>query len=141
MVFIALTALQRNQRDTQRKNDMGRVKAAVESFKANNMGRMPTPHEFGHDSELFSETSFGRNYLKADTEGFNDPDGTSYKARYGDFRRVGFNPIEGGNYPRGVWFSVTKTCGPNGFLAEGKGPNSYAIQYILEGGGVYCIDG
>jgi len=29
MVFIALPALQRNQRDTQRKNDMGRLSTAL----------------------------------------------------------------------------------------------------------------
>ncbi|MFZ1706834.1 MAG: prepilin-type N-terminal cleavage/methylation domain-containing protein [Candidatus Nanogingivalis sp.] len=32
MVFIALPALQRNQRDTQRKNDMSRVLSAVQSY-------------------------------------------------------------------------------------------------------------
>lgn len=30
MVFLALPALQRSQRDTQRKNDIGRLKAAYQ---------------------------------------------------------------------------------------------------------------
>lgn len=42
MVFIALPALQRSQRDTGRKSDVGTVAAAVTSFAANNKGKMPT---------------------------------------------------------------------------------------------------
>lgn len=42
MVFIALPALQRNQRDTARKNDVSTVAAAVSSFVSNNRGRFPT---------------------------------------------------------------------------------------------------
>ena len=42
MVFIALPALQRNQRDTQRKNDMSRVVSALTSYRANNRGKLPT---------------------------------------------------------------------------------------------------
>ena len=33
MVFLALPALQRSQRDTQRKNDMARLKAAYRSIE------------------------------------------------------------------------------------------------------------
>ena len=40
MVFIALPALQRNQRDTARKNDASTVAAAVNSFKSNNRGSL-----------------------------------------------------------------------------------------------------
>ena len=32
MVFIALPALQRSQRNTQRRQDLSRIKAAVESY-------------------------------------------------------------------------------------------------------------
>ena len=38
MVFIALPALQRGQRDTGRKNDVSTVAAAVNSVRANNKG-------------------------------------------------------------------------------------------------------
>ena len=40
MVFIALPALQRNQRDTQRKNDMARLNTAIENYKSNNKGSL-----------------------------------------------------------------------------------------------------
>jgi prepilin-type N-terminal cleavage/methylation domain-containing protein len=42
MVFIALPALQRSQRDTARKNDAGIVSAGVASYTSNNRGTFPT---------------------------------------------------------------------------------------------------
>ena len=40
MVFIALPALQRNQRDTQRKNDLNRELTAVRNYQANNKNQV-----------------------------------------------------------------------------------------------------
>ncbi len=42
MVFIALPALQRNQRDTARKTVLGKVTASVTSYQSNNRGNSPT---------------------------------------------------------------------------------------------------
>jgi prepilin-type N-terminal cleavage/methylation domain-containing protein len=42
MIFIALPALQRGQRDTARKNDVGIVASAVNSYIGNNRGTFPT---------------------------------------------------------------------------------------------------
>lgn len=50
MVFIALPALQRNQRDTARKSDVSTVSSAVNSFTGNNRGSYPT------DAQLQSYT-------------------------------------------------------------------------------------
>lgn len=41
MVFIALPALQRNQRDTARKTVVGKVASAITSFQSNNRGKLP----------------------------------------------------------------------------------------------------
>ena len=41
MVFLALPALQRAQRDTQRSDDIARLQAAINSYQANNRGRLP----------------------------------------------------------------------------------------------------
>ena len=54
MVFIALPALQRNQRDTQRKNDLSRALTAVQNYQSNNKGSMPW--------NLFNTTLYN-NYL------------------------------------------------------------------------------
>lgn len=40
MVFIALPALQRSQRDTQRRDDYGMLSSAVTSYSASNGGRL-----------------------------------------------------------------------------------------------------
>ena len=42
MVFIALPALQRNQRDTARKDVLGKVASAVTTYQSNNRGQQPT---------------------------------------------------------------------------------------------------
>ena len=73
MVFIALPALQRNQRDTQRKNDISRLQEAIERYKANNKGQLPwspPPATGTHDTN-----SFGNNYLKIDQGEWQDPSG------------------------------------------------------------------
>jgi len=42
MVFIALPALQRNQRDQARKTDVSTIASAVTSYTSNNRGAFPT---------------------------------------------------------------------------------------------------
>ena len=41
MVFLALPALQRSQKDTQRRDDMARFAAQVAQYQANNRGNVP----------------------------------------------------------------------------------------------------
>ena len=41
MVFIALPALQRSQRDTQRRDDLARVATAITQYQTNNSGKIP----------------------------------------------------------------------------------------------------
>lgn len=134
MVFMALPALQRSQRDTQRKNDMGRLKTAIDSYKANNRGRLPT--ELTSSSQPFSSFSFGINYMKADQGEFNDPDGSPYLVRYSP-RLSGFTPS---GWPHSIFISPGSKCNGEALDSAG-GPTNYAIQYNLENGGAYCIDG
>ena len=135
MVFMALPALQRSQRDTQRKNDMGRLKTAIDSYKANNRGQLPT--ELTNISQPFSSFSFGINYMKADQGEFNDPDGSPYLSRY-RLRVIGHKPPAG--WPHSIFISPGSKCNGEALDSAG-GPTNYAIQYNLENGGAYCIDG
>ena len=41
MVFIALPALQRSQRNTQREDDLSRVLTAANDYQTNNSGKTP----------------------------------------------------------------------------------------------------
>ena len=139
MVFIALPALQRNQRDTQRKNDMSRLKTAMDSYKANNRGKVPEFSIIGYGSMPFSTTELGVNYLKAGEGEFKDPNGEEYLARAANTRAVGFKVSS--NFSNSVFITFSKKCGSDGALVEADGTNNYAIQYVLEGGGTYCLDG
>ena len=68
MVFIALPALQRNQRDTQRRNDVERAITAIQNYETNNTGKIP---DF--------TASFINSYLKTGGDSFTDPAGDDYK--------------------------------------------------------------
>lgn len=46
MIFIALPALQRGQRDTARKNDANSVASALNSYRGNSRGDLPDDGEF-----------------------------------------------------------------------------------------------
>ena len=93
MVFLALPALQRSQRDTQRADDIARLQAAINSYQANNRGRLPSDAAETVKGEttkekVRSENSGGKwadfyaNYLLVGsgnaTDTFEDPDGSPY---------------------------------------------------------------
>ena len=136
MVFIALPALQRNQRDTQRKNDMSRLKTTIDSYKSNNRGNLP----WGTDRYgVWSQSdNFGINYLKADQGEFNDPSRGPYQLTISrPYMIPGYKPAL-----QDSWISIFIGGKCDGeVLALADGSSNYSIQYILEGGGVYCIDG
>lgn len=99
MVFIALPALQRSQRDTQRNQDVSRLSTAINNFKSNNRGNIPGKTKAG-DNEATNVTGqiekgkneaspkpgtwvyFYDNYLlvgsAGQTDTFADPDGEPY---------------------------------------------------------------
>ena len=47
MVFIALPALQRSQRDSARKSEVGTVASAITSYQSNNRNSIPTAAQLG----------------------------------------------------------------------------------------------
>ena len=92
MVFIALPALQRSQRDTQRSNDIARVQTALNQYQANNRGAIPsgTGYVQGHNEQKTGNDKpevgtwgyFYDQYLIVKAGGgqdvFADPDGGYY---------------------------------------------------------------
>ena len=80
MVFIALPALQRSQRDSQRKQDVFRLAAALQKYKANNKQKNLWDGATKEDSSLDYTSvyledieSFVNSYLKAGNDTFEDP--------------------------------------------------------------------
>lgn len=68
MVFIALPALQRSQRDAQRKEDIGKVLSQLQQYQSNNRGRIP--------GEVTKSTS-ATEENKADFEGWTSAENES----------------------------------------------------------------
>jgi prepilin-type N-terminal cleavage/methylation domain-containing protein len=124
MVFIALPALQRSQRDTQRKNDMSRVQTAIQNYQSNNRNALPTMN-----------AGFISGYLTVSGDSFSDPDGTAYS-----FTANAANNFVPATFTSGkVYYTLNATC--NGEAAQtGKGASKIAIQYKLEGGGTACVN-
>ena len=130
MVFIALPALQRNQRDTQRRNDIGRVLTALQSYQSNNRGSTPTSWA----SQLITP------YLRLDGDTFTDPSGINYRlssrtvADGKPTRRIN----SAGDISMIFYYLNSKCDGENIVAADGA--NKVAFAALLEGGGIYCVN-
>ena len=128
MVFIALPALQRNQCDIQRKQDIDRVLAAVQSYQANNRGRVP-----GNGDYFRGE--FTTRYIKIGGDEFKTPTGQDYAFSVDAIRTVE-NILTHPSRDFTVWVWHSSKC--NGEEPVQKdGLNNLVVAIALEGGGVY----
>jgi len=134
MVFVALPALQRSQRDTQRRDDMARFMSQLSSYQSNNNGNVPTATAAGYNA-------FIANYLKAGGDSFADP------STGDDYNVVSFKACDSKD-------CATTTTGDNADMGEisvysnatcsGESPQyvqgnrKIALTIKLEGAGIYC---
>jgi len=163
MVFIALPALQRSQRNTQREDDLSRVLTAANDFQSNNNGKSPWDDGAGQ-----TNTNFVRRYID-DTCGNDFADGVQYTSCTGDQ----FRDPDGENYAmtaagradgsavsnfaaktdgaagwvmndtdfNHTFYAVTyASCGDEGEAITGTGNRQYAVYYVMEGGAISCND-
>lgn len=162
MVFIALPALQRSQRDTQRRQDLGRITDAITQYQTNNNGRLPATGSVNYcKSDTMAENdadgtvalpestskasgcSLIRNYLnsvKASDNEFTDPDGPAYGIIIDTYDSIvggaeSFMPP----YDYNAYIITTAACNGDSPI-KASNSRSYAIMYRLEGSGVYCQD-
>lgn len=154
MVFIALPALQRSQRDTQRRDDLAMLATAINNYSTNNRGKVPTS-----DTEW---KTFWTNYLKSnaytaatvatepsgDSE-FVDPLGYNYL-----FKAYSATEVSSKRTETWDWNSAASSDGSKGYVihiyssshCDGEtvsADNSarvVAYKYRLEGAGYYCGD-
>ncbi len=159
MVFIALPALQRAQRDTQRRDDMARVSEAITQYQTNNNGKLPkvdgrelpaqdeAESDAGDLTKLCPKDSTSsssaeclvKNYLNATNASVNefaDPDGWYYGMKIMDAKQETPKQPE---FDHMIYVYTHAKC--NGELAE-KSDNArdHAVVYKLEGSGTYCQD-
>ena len=141
VVFLALPALQRSQRDNQRRSDVGRAVAAIQSYQSNMNGKLPVG-----TNNAINDTFIG-SYLTTGGSSFTDPSG-------GDYRFTNVN-VTGSSDPSNVTALVDRstvtdaaTNDNNGYLVSVKGvtcngtskTNALSIVARMESGGYYCAN-
>lgn len=141
MVFLALPALQRSQRDTQRKNDLSRAITAVTSYASNNRGSLP-------DNTNQAWATFVGQYLTPTaSDTFIDPLGAvtgSLSTTYDmTLNTTLASPVVNGVFDATtqnvIYFSEGFTCTTGGAITA-AGNRKVALRIYLEGGGVNCIN-
>lgn len=167
MVFIALPALQRSQRDTQRRNDLARLQTRVMDYQNNNNGKLPNNEsvdavpdgaEAGMDEWECSKTNpnaakcFILNYMNganaAENE-FIDPRGWAYGLTIDDFSNVSGGTGEftlsntdygeDADHPYMVYMLKKAKCDGEKAISSNNA-RDYVVVYKLEGSGTYCKD-
>lgn len=142
MVFLALPALQKGQRDTQRREDLSRISTQITSFSSNARGKIPTADTF----ESFVQNYLGENATGnqagaeySDPSGVNDADGVDpnlgYVMEYND-------GTISGNATGTVYYAAGFVCDDEGSgdVVTGKARN-FALRINLENQATpYCID-
>ena len=161
MVFIALPALQRSQRNTQREDDLARIVTAVNDYRTNNKGKLP--FHMNGATRFFDEqfvpryvdenctlaTGSRAYFLKYENCGaqFTDPDGTIYGIGY-------HQDMTSSSYVNGMivlqpTFEEAEHkiraynqayCDDEGLVQRASGMQKFALVMILEGGAVRCND-
>ena len=124
MVFIALPALQRSQRDSQRRTDVGTFVSQLSQYSTNNNGSLPSV------SNIDTFTSSYLKWKSDDTGEFNDPQtGKGYIIDTGLVA-----PKENGM----VYGGPGTTCEGETIKSESSNRRQAAVAVYLEGGGAFC---
>ena len=121
MVFVALPALQRGQRDSQRRSDISRFMSQVNSYQTNNGGRVPAANP--DDMKRFLN-----NYMKRSSGEFVDP-------QSGNNYTVGFS---GNPSTSHIIYATQTKCNGEEFTSAGSKKRAVAVRIKLEGSGIYC---
>ncbi|MDO4220271.1 MAG: type II secretion system protein [Candidatus Saccharibacteria bacterium] len=150
MVFIALPALQRSQRNTQREDDIARFLTAVNDFQTNNSGKTPwqanklglfTKRYIDDTCEFTTDDALKPNSCGAQ---FTDPDGTYYEwnaAATAIGGQVDQSYVTGSTVDHKIYVVQAAGCGSTeGTYTYYAGERNIAMFYIEEGGAIICND-
>ncbi len=140
MVFIGFPALQRAQRDTQRRTQMANLITQIVQYQANNHNRLPAKSEWNNE--------FRQNYLLAGNDTFTDPDGNNYtlkaescgssSSKAGDkCTSDGYSSFKEQKYRVRV---ITKSNCDGEKPVYNPGAQRVSVVYKLEGGGTVCVN-
>ena len=142
MVFLALPALQRSQRDTQRKNDLSRAMTAITSYVSNNRGAV-------HPVAVVNST-FKASYLTVSNDSFIDPSGAGSSNTTASSYDFNTAAAASGTLSAGfstatqniIYYKISVVCNATGGdqVPTAAGASKVTIRIYLEGGGVYCLN-
>ena len=143
MVFIALPALQRAQKNQQYKNNVSLMVGAVQNYKSNNGGRLPDWEYMKGNRELWATVGSSKDIpLLSYAEAAGIPEGTHFKIfiNYLAGHRLG----ESSKYPKPgrILIMIDSKCNGSDNVVGYKVPykkGQAAIITLLEGNDlVYC---
>ena len=148
MVFIALPALQRSQRNTRRRQDMARILSAFNDYQANNNGKMPKGDELNNFVVRYVAMAGTPETVPHGVDGtclsdqFCDPDGTSYWFNNNNSPEDNTENHSKASFNHQIYYAKNATCNgtEEGKYGKGNGEREIAIMYVLEGGAIYCGD-
>lgn len=148
MVFIALPALQRSQRNTQREDDLARLLTAVNDYQTNNSGKTPFENNDVNNNFLKryvdEETEYDANKpITVCGDQFKDPDGECYQIKWKGSGAKGDKGKATGltDFDHTFYVYTNAGCGDlEGTYDVGTGKRQVAIFFVEEGGAIACND-
>lgn len=142
VVFLAVPALQRSQRDTQRRADVGRLVTAVTSYAGNHQGALPPSGAGASGMTNNGATGFVAKYLRAGGDSFTDPSRGDYNISAGSTTVPAATATFNGAGPNGeIYYAQGHKCNADGTLTTtGAGTRNFAAVIVLENNDIYCQD-
>jgi prepilin-type N-terminal cleavage/methylation domain-containing protein len=153
-VIVAVPQLQRNQRNTARKDVISRIKTEIDSYSGNNNGNIPGAAAAAIVTNFGSATispSFFARYLGCTAPGgaatctinINDPQSGTPVGATGGGATMTTTYVQTGlaaaAVPGSINYATSSVC--NGeFAIAATTARNYSLQIQLEGGAIYCLD-
>ena len=151
MIFIAWPALSRTQRDSRRRDDISIFLRKVKDYQTNNRGALPAISGDGKNITFPESVSTSQNtwadfYHDYLGEDFIEPNGGYYVIDVEQCKSGGkmgetcTGAITGAApYPSNLLVFVAASCDGDQAVVSNN-PRKIAVQYRLEGSGVYCAN-
>lgn len=145
VVFLAVPQLQRSQRDSQRRSDLGRFMSSLETYSSNNNGDYP---------EDQTETDeFIQNYLLSADSEFADPstgpdpaydgsadEGLGYEVTYGSGNLTVTSNDDIATDGAEIYFHTSAQCSDSEGTLDNAAARQVAAMVELENGVAFCQD-
>lgn len=156
MVFLALPALQRSQRDSERQRMLGNLSAAVQKYQQNNNGRLPTPGssvEAVQDGDVApmdtwcsgtannSAKNIICNYMNgadAQRNEWLDPTGYAYGLSIQKLSSGQVETLDNSDYTKHMVYLYESARCDGEQAVYSANSRDFVVMYKLEGSGTYC---